>query len=62
MSSHFTNILIHFMYLHYSINCVKSKKPCFSVIPCIVGTEFHDAPNELKRHFGRVKSSLSKGI
>ena len=50
------------MYLHYSINFMKSKKPCFSVILCIVGTEFHDPLKELKRHFGRVKSTLSKGI
>ena len=34
---------------------MKSKKPCFSVILCIVGAEFHDPLKELKRHFGRVK-------
>ena len=39
------------MYLHYSINFIKNKKPCFSVILCIVETEFHDALRELKRHF-----------
>ena len=50
------------MYLHYSINFIKSKKPCFSVILCIAETEFHDPLKELKRHFGRVKSTLSKGI
>ena len=51
------------MYLHYSINFMKSKKPyCFSVILCIVRAEFHDPLKELKRHFGRVKSTLSKGI
>ena len=42
MFSHFKNILIYFMYLHYSINFMKSKKPCFSVILCIVREEFHD--------------------
>ena len=62
MFSHFKNILIYFMYLHYSINFMKSKKPCFSVILCIVGAEFHDPLKGLKRHFGRVKSTLSKGI
>ena len=61
MFSHFKNILI-FMYLHYSINFMKSKKPCFSVILCIVGAKFHDPLKELKRHFGRVKSTPSKGI
>ena len=53
------------MYLHYSINFMKRKKPCFSVILCIVGEEFHDPHDplkELKRHFGSVKSTLSKGI
>ena len=64
MFSHFKNILIYVMYLHYSINFMKSKKPCFSssVILCIVGAEFHDPLKELKRHFERVKSTLSKGI
>ena len=41
---------------------MKSKRPCFSVILCIQGEEFHDPLKELKRHFGRVKSTLSKGI
>ena len=41
---------------------MKRKKPCFSVILCIVGEEFHDPLKELKRHFGSVKSTLSKGI
>ena len=41
---------------------MKSKKPYFSVILCIVGEEFHDPLEELKRHFRRVKSTLSKGI
>ena len=62
MFSHFKNILIYFMYLHYSINFMKSKKSYFSVILCIVGEEFHDPLEELKRHFRRVKSTLSKGI
>ena len=61
MLSHFKNILIYFMYLHYSINFMKSKKHCFSVILCIVGTEFHDPLKELKRHFGRVKKYSFKG-
>ena len=66
MFSHFKNILIYFIIqytLHYSINFMKSIKTlflCNSI--CIVGEEFHDPLKELKRHFGRVKSTLSKGI
>ena len=51
MFSHFKNILIYFMYLHYSINFMKSKKPCFSVILCIVGEEFHDPLKVIRYSF-----------